>query len=543
MSVKFSEIDGFSKLYTDYIENYQKLSNYFAADYREAESFLPLFQKIIDSPRLHTAALKEIITSQYKKFTPSLKTFHNLNLLDKKNTLFITTGQQLGMFGGPLYTFYKTVTAIKLAERLSADYPEFSFIPLFWLEGDDHDIDEVDFVQIFDEAGQTVRLLYPSELAGPDKRLTVGEIQFDDQIYQLFDELDKNLRATDFKNRLMEILRSAYFPGNNFKNAFKALMFELFDERGLIIFDPIEPKIKNLLKPVFKNEIENYRNHMEKLIRVSAKLDEEYHAQVKIRPVNLFMKQENERFALEPDENGGFRLRRKKFSATKEELLNTIENTPELFSPNVLLRPICQDFLFPTAFYIGGPGEVSYFAQVSVLYEEFGLQMPVIYPRVSATIFEKSIVHTLSKFGFTPQEVFILGDSLIEAGLKQVSELNLAAHFERTSDSIDEAMAQLRAAIAAIDKTIADASETTKKKMLSYLGELKNKAIDAEKRKHETSVRQLTKVLSVVYPEKSLQEREISFIYFANKYGLDSLKLLFNELEHDTFEHQIITLG
>lgn len=543
MPVKFSEIDGFSKLYTDYIENYQKLSNYFAADYRQAESFPALFQKIAAAQRPHAAALKQIITSQYKKLTPSLKTFHNLNLLDKKNTLFVTTGQQLGMFGGPLYTFYKTITSIKLAEQLASEYPEYSFIPLFWLEGDDHDIDEVDFVQIFDEAGQTVRLLYPSELAGPDKRMTVGEIRFDDQIYQLFDELDKNLRNTDFKERLMGLLRSAYFPGNSFKEAFKALMFELFDEKGLIIFDPIDPRVKELLKPVFKNEIENYRTHMEKLIRVSAKLDEEYHAQVKIRPVNLFMKQDNERFALEPDENGGFRLRRKKFSASKEELFTAIENNPGLFSPNVLLRPVCQDFLFSTAFYVGGPGEVSYFAQVSVLYEEFGLQMPVIYPRASATIFEKSIVNTLSKFGFTPGEVFILGDGLIEAGLKQVSELNLAGHFDSTTETIEQTMAQLRTAIASVDKTIADASETTKKKMLGYLSELRTKATDAEKRKHETSVRQLTKVLSVVFPEKSLQEREISFIYFANKYGLDTLKQLFNELKHDEFGHQIITLG
>lgn len=543
MFVKFSEIGGFSKLFTDYIENYQKISNYFAADYRNAEGFPPLFRDISSTKRNHAAALKEIITSQYKKLTPSLKTFHNLNLLDKKNTLFITTGQQLGMFGGPLYTLYKTITAIKLADQLSADFPEYSFVPLFWLEGDDHDIDEVDFVQVFDEAGQTVRLLYPSELAGPDKRLTVGEIRFDDQIYQLFDELDKNLRNTDFKERLMELLRSSYFPGNSFKEAFKALMFELFDEKGLIIFDPIDSRVKELLKPVFKNEIENYRTHMEKLIRVSAKLDEEYHAQVKIRPVNLFMKQDNERFALEPDDNGGFRLRRKKFSASKEELLSAIENTPELFSPNVLLRPVCQDFLFPTAFYVGGPGEVSYFAQVSVLYEEFNLQMPVIYPRASATIFEKGITNTLAKFGFTPQEVFVLGDALIEAGLKQVSELNLSGHFDRTNETIDQAMAQLRAAIASVDKTIADASETTRKKMLGYLGELRAKASEAEKRKHETSVRQLNKVLSTVYPEKSLQEREISFIYYANKYGMDSVKMLFNELKHDEFGHQIITLG
>lgn len=542
MSVNFSEISGFSKLYTDYIENYQKTSDFFAADYTNFESHPQIFEKILAKNRPFSSELKEIITNQYKRLTPSLKTFHNLNLLDKKNTIFVITGQQLGLFGGPLYTIYKIITTIKLTQKLTATFSGFNFVPLFWLEADDHDLNEVNYVQIFNEEGLAKKITFPEDPNAPEKRFAVGEISFDDSLYTVLDEFDSTLRNSDFKNRILELIRSSYYPGNTYKESFKSLLFNLFDEHGLVLFDPTDPAVKKILRPVFLHEVENYRLHLEKLIRVSANLEINYHAQVKVRPVNLFMKYEGERFALEPDEENDFRLRRKKYSLSNDELKKLIETEPALFSPNVILRPLCQDYLFPTGYYVGGPGEIGYFAQISTLYEEFALQMPVIYPRASATIIEKSISNILTKYNFTPEDIFRFNENLVETGLHIVSDSNLSEKFETITTEIERLLGALKSDISKVDKTIADASDSTKKKIQSYLSELKSKAVDAEKRKHETSVRQLNKLLHAVFPENSLQEREINFFYFANKYGLDSLKQIYNEISVDTFNHQIILL-
>lgn len=542
MSVNFSEITGFSKLYSDYIENYQKTADFFAADFTDFDSHPGVFSKILAKNRPYAGELKEIITNQYKRLTPSLKTFHNLNLLDKKNTLFVITGQQMGLFGGPLYTIYKIITSLKLAISLAEKFPSYNFIPLFWLEADDHDLKEVNYVKLFTEDGGVKRIGFPEEPEAPEKRFSVGDVLFDDTLYTVMDEFDSSLRNSDFKNRILEQLRSSYLPGSSYKESFKSLLFRLFDEHGLILFDPTESIVKKLLRPVFLHEVENYRLHLEKLIRVSAQLEINYHAQVKVRPVNLFMKYENERFALEPDEENDFRLRRKKYSLSTEELTKLIETEPGRFSPNVILRPLCQDYLFPTAYYIGGPGEIGYFAQISTLYEEFALQMPIIYPRASATLIEKSISNILAKYNFTPEDIFRFNENLVETGLQLITESNLSEQFDSVTSEIEKLLVVLKTEISKVDKTIGDASDNTKRKIQSYLSELKSKAVDAEKRKHETSVRQLTKLLNAVFPENSLQEREINYFYFANKYGPDTLKYIYNELSIESKTHQIITL-
>ena len=179
----------------------------------------------------------------------------------------------------------------------------------------------------------------------------------------------------------MEKLKSFYSPGRSLKEAFKELTFWLFDKYGLVIFDPQDSEIKDMLRPVFKKEITDFRKHTEKLVSVSAKLEDLYHAQVKVRPVNLFYSTDGGRFLIDPVENE-FRLRKKRKKFTFEELSNLIDTESDKFSANVLLRPICQDYILPTAFYVGGPSEIAYFAQVMPLYEFYNIQAPVIYPEM-----------------------------------------------------------------------------------------------------------------------------------------------------------------
>jgi uncharacterized protein YllA (UPF0747 family) len=223
-------------------------------------------------------------------------------------------------------------------------------------------------------------------------------------------------------------------------------------------------------------------------------------------------------------------------------LLAQIDNFPEKFSPNVLLRPICQDFLFPTAFYVGGPSEISYFAQITPLYKIYNLDQPYIYPRSSATIVEKGAKAVLEKYTLGYIDLFTTEEEMISKIVSANSNANLDSVFNNTFERIRETIGELTAALADVDKNLPDLAGKTHNRIEEALNMLKNKATDAEKKKYETTIRQLTKVRNLLYPNTNLQERELNFLYFANKYGLDIIKWIFSELTINKFEHQILEL-
>ncbi len=486
-------------------------------------------------------ALHNILQKQYEGRQVSEKTRNNLSLLQDKTTLAVVTGQQLGILGGPLYTFYKIITAIKLCNNLNERYDDFNFVPVFWLEGDDHDFEEVKSVNIIDENNNLKKISYEDEIPEEENKGSVGFLKLNPDINRFFDELNAEMKNTEFKDDILGKLKSFYSEGRTFKDAFRDLIFWIFDEHGLVIFDPQDPEVKKLLTPVFKKEISGFRAHSEKLVIVSAKLEEEYHAQVKVRPINLFFHTDEGRYLIEPVEND-FRLKRKRKKFTYDELQSTIEKEPERFSPNVLLRPICQDYLLPTAFYIGGPSEISYFAQVTPLYSIYQLEPPIIYPRSSATILEKNISSLLEKYDLNLEDVFTDTDILKNKILAIISPNSLDDIFSQVSNEIELTYDKLKEKLFEFDKTIADASTKYRQKSTHYLDELKGKALDAQKKKHEVTLRQVDKLSTALFPGSNLQERELNFIYFAYRYGTDFIKTIFNELSINKFEHQGIKL-
>ncbi|MEW6701887.1 MAG: bacillithiol biosynthesis cysteine-adding enzyme BshC, partial [Bacteroidota bacterium] len=294
--------------------------------------------------------------------------------------------------------------------------------------------------------------------------------------------------------------------------------------------------------PIFYKEITEFGEHTDFLVERSAELEEVYHAQVKVKPINLFYIDNNERLLIEPTETDGFRLKGKRKKFTREDLLSVLESAPEKFSPNVLLRPICQDYLFPTAFYVGGPGEISYFAQVSPLYKIYGIDEPFIYPRSSATIVEKGVKHTLEKNNLDYVDIFTEENELIQKIVSASSELNFEMLFQKTLAEINNSLNPLAETLPSIDKTLGDLTNKSKQRIEEALNYLKTKAIDAEKRKYESTIRQVSKVRNVLFPNSNLQERELNWVYFANKYGMDIIRWIFNELTINKFEHQILEL-
>lgn len=541
MYINFSDIPGHQNLFLDYIQEYENVERFYERNFRDQESYESFFEVLSKVERPNRNKLTKIVKDQYGDSKISKRTLANIDALDSNKTIAVVTGQQLGVLGGPLYTIYKTITAIKLCSYLKDNYEGYNFIPVFWLEGDDHDYDEVRVTNLLSSDNQLLLLKYEDGEPEEFNRGSIAELKFNENISKVFEELNNNLRETEFKNPLIDFYKSFYQSDRTFLECFRELMISLFDEYGLIVFNPVDVEVKKLLQPIYYEEIAYFNNHTGSLVERSAELEEIYHAQVKVKPINLFYIEEGERLLIEPVESE-YRLKGKRKKFQKEELLNILNESPEKFSSNVLLRPICQDYLFPTGFYIGGPSEVSYFAQVTPLYKIYNLHQPYIYPRSSVTIVEKGVKSVLEKYELDYSEIFSDEDELISKIVAANSEMNLDSLFQNAKRTISNSITNVGEEIVQIDKTLADLVTKTQQRIDDTLSNLKNKAIDAEKRKHETTIKQIGKVRNVLYPNNNLQERELNFIYFANKYGLDILKWIINETAINKFEHQILEL-
>lgn len=542
MFINFSDIPKHQNLFLDYLYEFENVHEYYKHNFRNKEGYLPLFRSISESRKSRNINLSSILNNQYSSLTNvSSKTLRNIDLLNKEKTIAIVTGQQLGILGGPLYTIYKIITILRLANQFTEKYDEFKFVPVFWLEGDDHDFNEVRSLNLFDNENQIINLSYKEEISDDDAKQSIGNIKFDEILNEFLVKYEGILRDSDFKNELVSKLKECYQVGKTFKQSFKELIYWLFDEYGLVIFDPQDPQIKSLLKPIFKKEINDFSLHTQKLIQTSAKLEELYHAQVKVKPVNLFYHTDDGRYSVEPFDDI-FKLRRKRKQFTKEEILAEIENSPERFSPNVLLRPICQDYLFPTGFYIAGPSEISYFAQITPLYDFYNIVTPIVYPRSSATLIEKNVSATLDKYDLTMNDIFLGLDELKENVIAGLSENNIESAFKEASTEIELAFDRLKENLFVVDKTLVDASIRYREKIISSITELKTKAAKAQETKHETTIRQLARLSNLLYPLTNLQEREINFTYFYNKYGKDFIRKVYDDISVSEFEHQIISL-
>ncbi len=541
MFINFSDIPGHENLFLDYLYEFENVADFYKYDFRIKENYLKIFKNITERRREVTSEISSILQKQYSFTESSDKTKKNIALLSDSKTMAVVTGQQLGIAGGPLYTFYKIITAIKLSQYLSERYDDYNFVPVFWLEGDDHDFNEVRSIKIPDDSNIIRTIGYGEESDEDEAKQSVGLISFDESIKDFFAALGSTLRQTEFTDILLERLKSIYAPGKSFSESFFELLHFYFDRFGLVIFNPLDDNVKSLLKPVFRKEITDFREHTEKLVHISATLEELYHAQVKVKPVNLFLRVDDGRFLIEPVDNE-FRLKRKRKTFTPEQLLEILDNEPERFSPNVLLRPICQDYLFPTAFYVGGPGEIAYFAQIKPMYDFYNIPSPIIYPRSSATILEKNIAGILDKFSLEITDIFINIENVKKKIINSISENSVDELFDTMIERIEHEFDQLKEKLFDLDKTIADSSNRYRDKIFNAVNELKDKAEKAQQKKHEVTLRQIDRAAVNLFPDNSLQEREFNFIYFVNKYGEDFIDTIFEKLQINKFEHQIIFL-
>jgi len=541
MSIKYSEIPTNPQLFIDYVENFEKVKEFYPTNFRNNEDLiknLENFNKDLE----HREKLVQILKKQYADENISEKTKQNIEDLLSENTFAVVTGQQLGILLGPLYTIYKIITSIKLADQLNEVYPELKFVPIFWLEGDDHDFNEVNWIKILDNENSLTKIVYQDGLDAETNRGPMGNYQFDLTIENFIEKISSSLRETEFKSDVINLIKKFYYPGASFKSGFVGLLKMFFDKYGLIIFDPQDIEVKDWLKDIFRKDIESYQFISEELILRSARLEENYHAQVKIKPINLFYLEDGGRYLIEPAGND-FRLKGKRKKFTKEQLVAEIASNPEKFSPNVILRPVCQDFIFPTAYYVAGPSEICYHAQIYPYYAIHNLTPPILFPRSSATLIEAKVQNILNKFELKLQDFFNDLETLATNITDKNSEIVVQNVFEEIFREIEEPFDKLKENLIKIDPTLEDVIKNAQNRISQTLGVVKEKALVAQKKKNEIIFRQIYKTSNILFPDENLQEREINFIYFANKYSLNFIDFVFENLNINLFEHQLIQIG
>ncbi|MEM1125281.1 MAG: bacillithiol biosynthesis cysteine-adding enzyme BshC [Bacteroidota bacterium] len=485
-------------------------------------------------------ALVEALRVQNERWGVEPEVAAHLDLLRDPASVAVVTGQQVGLFSGPLYTIYKALTAVKLARQVAAETGR-PVVPVFWMATGDHDFDEVAHVCL-QRRNERIRVSYPGPAAPETGNLgPVGRLALTDEIEAALTVVDEALVPTDFKPAVMEAVRAAYAPGATLGDAFGRLLRRLLAGMGVVFIAPDDPALKALARPLFRRELEDPHGIYRAIQEVTEDLETTYHAQVHVQPTNLFLLEPDGRHPLDL-EGEVFRLRRTDRTYTRAELLALLDAEPERFSPNVVLRPMMQDLLLPTVAYVGGPGEVAYFGQYRAAYAWAGLPMPLVYPRASLTLVESKVQRVLDRYDLHLPDLQGDLEVLFRDTALRESELDVEAAFAKAMPALHEAVNTLKPVATAVDTSLGKATEALRAALMNEVGRFKGRVIKAEKRNQEIIRTQLEKAIVNLVPGGSLQERTYGILYYLNKYSFELIPRLLEELDLDTTQHQVLPL-
>ena len=534
--IAFDRISAFPRLFQTYCSDYEALSEFYAGDFRDPEAQREAAARAV-KPERDREALADVLLEQNEQWGLDAAARANIEQLRAPDAIAVVTGQQVGLFTGPLYTPYKTITALALTRRLAEETGR-PVVPVFWVEGEDHNFEEVAGVRLL-RRNEPVSLRYERP-AGEDRQ-PVGRHVLTPAIEEVTDRLDEVLPGSDFKPRLMEAIRSAYRPGARLEDAFVHLMQALFPETGIVFINPDDARLKAQSASLFRRELEGGNALSDRVNAAGERLKGNYHAQVQARPTNLFLLEEEGRLALD-QENGQFQLRSTDRTLSRADLLRLLEDDPGRFSPNVVLRPLMQDTLLPTAAYVAGPGEVSYFAQYRSAYEWAELPMPLIYPRASVTLVESKVQKVLDRYELSVPAFTQDLDRLFQQVALDEMEKEIDDLFEDAGRQLHKAINTLKSRLGEVDATLAQSAEATRTALMKEVDQLKSRVVRAEKRNQDDVRAQLEKARVNLFPAGLPQERALNALYFLNKYSPSLLGELETTLSLDTTAHQVVSL-
>ena len=510
----------FSSLIVDYLNQKPELKPLYNR-FPTLDNFEDQIQeKKVNFNHSNRAVLADVLKKQSQNYQYSDLTNQNIESLLSSNTFTITTGHQLNLFSGPLYFLYKIISAINLADDLKIKYPNYNFVPVYWMATEDHDFEEINY---FNFKGKKIR--WNKESSGPVGRLFTSGL---DQVFEVFaNELGTGINAEFLKT----LFKKAYLNHNNLADATRYLANALFGKFGLVIIDADNQNLKKIFIPYIKEELLNqtfYKN-----VSKTIQSLEKYTIQVNPRELNLFYIEDNfrERIIFK---DGIFTINNTQKSFSKDEILEELDKFPEKFSPNVLLRPVYQEVILPNLCYIGGGGEIAYWLELKSSFESLKVVFPILLLRNSVLVATKKQAHKADKLNLMWQDLFLKQDVLIDKKIKAIS--NIPIDFSAQMQFLKKQFEDLYKIANLTDSSFIGAVKAQETKQLKGLLNLEKRLLKAQKRKYSEQLAQIISFQNNLFPNDSLQERQANFAEFYLENGnllIESLILKIKPLEQN----------
>jgi bacillithiol biosynthesis cysteine-adding enzyme BshC len=541
-TLSFERIPNQSRLFLDYLRDPLALKPFYPSAIRFHHELPQRIPEVLAAYTVDRSEVCDTLLRMNTSWGAGEETLKNIERLRNSDCIAVVSGQQAGLFTGPLYTINKAISAIKLAGCLTQR--KTKAVPVFWIAAEDHDFIEVAKAEFIARDCRLAKVETSTELHREGQ--PVGTVVLNSSIEQVRNQLLESLPNSEFIPEVETLLRQSWRPDHTFTEAFACMITRLLGRYGLILLDPLDPKLKKLAAPLYSEAARRAPEIASAVAARSRALEEAgYHAQVLVteKSFPLFLHDvTGTRHALTRTESGQYRTKDGQENYSPEQLARSALEHPEQFSPNVLLRAVVQDYLLPTIAYLGGSAEIAYFAQTAEVYRLLGRPVTPILPRSSLTLVEAHTGRTLERYGLSLLDLF----AGLETVLARVVEEHLGADTARTfteaEENVNNELDRLRAKLKAVDPTLADALETGRRKINYQLEGLRTRFHRAQMSRNEATQRQLQGALDQLYPEKALQERHINVTSLLARHGSYVIEWIYNAVNLGSTEHQIVYL-
>jgi bacillithiol synthase len=513
--LSYNQTNAFSKIVSDYLNGSENLKPFYSSLPNIAgieETIQRKGQQVVNRK-----ILVDVLQEQYQTVSSTDVVEKNIELLLSENTFTVCTAHQPNLFTGPLYFVYKVLHTIKLATFLKEQLPQYNFVPVYYMGSEDADFAELNHTYV---DGKKIEW-------NKEQRGAVGRMIVDKTLIQLINELEGQLSLEAYSKEVIDLLRRCYCEGKTIQTATFELVNELYGQWGLIVLIPDNAVLKSQMIKVFEDDL--FNNTSSKIVeKTSERLGEHYAVQANPREINLFYLKDDIRERIE-EKDGKYSIINTQISFTEEETKKELQEHPERFSPNVILRGLYQETILPNLIFIGGGGEMAYWLELNDLFENYKVVYPVLLLRNSFLIVEEKWNEKIKKLDLTIADLFKDENELMKIIVAKNSEnkIELNGNFEKAEAFYE----QIRIQAEAVDKTLSQYVNSIKSRSLKDLEELEKKMLRAEKRKFEKQQRQIQKIKEVLFPGDGLQERVENFSWFYAKWGRDFIEeLLKNSL-------------
>jgi bacillithiol biosynthesis cysteine-adding enzyme BshC len=541
-TLSFDQIPHQTRLFLDYVRDPLALRQFYPSAIRYHHELAQRVPEVLAAYRIDRSRVCDALEAMNRRWGAGQPTLDNLQLLRESDCVAVVSGQQAGLFTGPLYTIYKALSAVKLAGCLRQR--ETKAVPVFWMAAEDHDFAEVAKAEFIGRDCQLKNVEVTNALHREGE--PVGQVVTDDSIDAVVDQLFELLPNSEFADDMKALVKDTWRPGRGYVESFAMMMTALLGRYGLIFLDPLDPELKQLAAPLYSEAAQRATEIAAALEKRSSELESAgYHAQV-LATANsfpLFLHDEQgRRHAVARIENGKYKAKEIDEEYTAEELAKLAQEQPQRFSPNVTLRAVVQDYLLPTIAYYGGAAEIAYFAQTAEVYRVLERPATPILPRSSLTMIERHTGRVLERYSLTLKDFFEGLEPVIKRVVEEVLGADTAKLFAHSEENINHELDRLRQELESIDPTLAGALETGRKKINYQLDGLRTRFVRAQMSRDEAAHRQLQRAFEQLYPHKDLQERHINITSLLARHGTYVIEWIFNAINLGSTDHQIVKL-